>query len=85
MKVWAQVLYKERGLRISSKITVVDSVGEAARLLRNKQIEAVAVTIPEYSELRSELPTKHVVVNSYGKGFMESYVLLVHRGKGTNE
>lgn len=82
MKVWAQVLYKERGLPISSKITVVDSVGEAGRLLRTKKIEAVAVTIPEYAELRSELPTKHVVVNSYGKGFTESYVLLVHRGKG---
>jgi ABC-type phosphate/phosphonate transport system substrate-binding protein len=82
MKVWAQVLYKERGLPISSKITVVNSVGEAARLLKNKQIEAVAVTIPEYSELRSELPTRHVVVNAYGKDFRESYVLLVRHGKG---
>jgi phosphonate transport system substrate-binding protein len=79
LKVWAQVLFKERGLPVDPEMIVLNGTGQITHALRNKQIDAFAITTDEYWPLEKEIQPSKVVVSDFDGSIYDEYVLLVHR------
>jgi ABC-type phosphate/phosphonate transport system substrate-binding protein len=82
MKVWAEVLFKERGLPIDPEMTLMNSSEEIARAVRSKLVDALALTTQEYWALQKEMHSSHIVVSKFDGHFGEEYLVLVHRESG---
>jgi phosphonate transport system substrate-binding protein len=82
VKVWAQMLFKERGLPVEPEPQIFRGSEAIAAALRSKLIDAVALPVDEYWGLR-ELLDSRIFIGGVNDGrITEEYLLLVHQDSG---
>jgi ABC-type phosphate/phosphonate transport system substrate-binding protein len=82
MKVWAQVLSRERGIPVDTEPSVLNGVEAIAHAVRSKLVDAVALTTDEYWILNKEIQSSIFIAGIQDGSITEEYVLLVHRDSG---
>jgi len=82
IKIWGQVLFKERGLAVDSEPSIFKDITAIAGALRNNEVEAVALNTDEFWALPEELRDEHFVVGCNNDQITEEYVLVVAEGSG---
>ncbi|MCU0573590.1 MAG: phosphate/phosphite/phosphonate ABC transporter substrate-binding protein [Syntrophobacteraceae bacterium] len=82
MKVWAHVLFKERGLPINPEISVLNGIQEISSALHGRRFDAIALTTDEYWALEGQMQSDQVIVGLFDGQVTEEYLLLVHRESG---
>ncbi|MHB1309142.1 MAG: phosphate/phosphite/phosphonate ABC transporter substrate-binding protein [Limisphaerales bacterium] len=79
VKVWAQMLFKERGLPVEPDPTILKGPEDMAQALRGKLVDALALPVDEYWMVREELDPGVFIAGLNEGQITEEYVLLVHR------
>ena len=79
VKVWARMLFKERGLPVEPDPTILNGPTAIAQALRAKQVDAIAIPVDEYSKLLEELDPRLFIAGLNEGQITEEYVLLVHQ------
>lgn len=82
LRVWMQVLSKERGVRVDPNVKLLEGVHGVRQALVNKQVDGVVVGIDQYWAVRNLLSSRHYVANVTGGDIYENYLVLVHQGSG---
>jgi phosphonate transport system substrate-binding protein len=82
MKVWGQVLLKERGLPVDPEVVLLNGMEEISRALNSKLVDAFALTTVEYWLLEEKMQSSEAIVGLFEGRISEEYVLLVHRESG---
>lgn len=80
LRVWAQMLGKDRGIPVDPAVRILRGISEIKSAIRNKRIDVITLTTPEYQVLREE---EHLGPHIFGgkRGTItEEYVLLAHQG-----
>ena len=79
IKVWSQTIAKERGIPINPDAMIIKDTPALLQALRDKAVDAVGITIPEYAAACQEVRLSPLFV-TYTSGWMrEEYLLLVHK------
>ncbi len=79
MKVWAQTLFKERGLPVQPEPMILRDQRAIAQALRAKQVDALVLNTDEYWNLGEDLPTGPFIGAVNNGRITEEYVVLVHQ------
>ena len=79
IKVWAQMLFKERGLPVDPEPMIFKDAEAIAQALREKRVDAITLNTDEYWRLGGELRADPFVGGLNDGRITEEYVLLVHQ------
>jgi ABC-type phosphate/phosphonate transport system substrate-binding protein len=79
LKVWAQMLLKERGLPVDPEPMVLRDSEEIVQALRSKRLDAITLNTDEYWRLGADLRAGPFIGGLNDGRITEEYVLLVHR------
>jgi ABC-type phosphate/phosphonate transport system substrate-binding protein len=79
IKVWAQTLFRERGLPVDSEPVILRGVEAIAEALRTKRIDAITLNTDEYWRVGQELCADPFIVVINDGVVTEQYLVLVHR------
>jgi ABC-type phosphate/phosphonate transport system substrate-binding protein len=83
IKVWAELVAKQRGFLLDSKVDIVDSVAEIVERLETHSVDALMITVAEFMDLETKHPVLPVFVPARGGESLYSYVLLVKPSSAT--
>jgi phosphonate transport system substrate-binding protein len=80
LKVWFDLMGREKGFILDSKVDVVDSVREIRERLQSHTVDLLVLDVPGYLELESSRLIVPVLTHARGarEGALYSYVLLVN-------
>jgi hypothetical protein len=79
VKVWAEVIARERGILVSPSPRVLKGVDEIRQALINQEIDALALPTDEAWLLRDLMDPRVYIGDGKGGEIFEEYVLLVHQ------
>jgi ABC-type phosphate/phosphonate transport system substrate-binding protein len=79
MKVWGQMLFKERGLPVDPEPIILKDPEAIAEALRSQSIDAITLNTDEYWKLDKELRAGPFIGGVNDGRITEEYVLLVHQ------
>jgi ABC-type phosphate/phosphonate transport system substrate-binding protein len=83
LKVWFDVVARERGYVLDSKVDILDSVAEIGERLRSNSVELVTLGARDYLELENSNLLVPVLTDARTTGgALFSYVLLVNASAG---
>jgi ABC-type phosphate/phosphonate transport system substrate-binding protein len=83
LKVWFDLVARQRGYGLDSAVDIVDNAAEIRERLRSHSVELVTMGIHEYLELEaSNLVVPVLTDTRTGGGALYSYVLLVNPASG---
>lgn len=82
VKVWAEVIAREQKIPVAASPLVLRGVDEIRRVLRNQDIDALALPTDEYWQVRELLDQRIYIGNGTGDKISQEYVLLVHQESG---
>jgi ABC-type phosphate/phosphonate transport system substrate-binding protein len=84
VKVWADTLVEDRGLRVDPEAVILSSVYEVREALERESVEAVALPVDDFFDLDGPSWASKIVFSVIDGGTTEQYVLLVQRDSGMN-
>jgi ABC-type phosphate/phosphonate transport system substrate-binding protein len=79
MRVWAQELTHESGFPMDTEPKSLTGLQEIFNAVRDKSVDAIALTTPEYWRLKDVIQSDIIITAVYDDKITEQYVLLVHR------
>ena len=79
IKVWAAIIFKERGIIASPAPHIFNSVQEIAKALTTKKIDSISLPSNKYWKLRHLLDQRICIVGKNNGSITEEYILLVHK------
>lgn len=79
VKVWAHMLFKERGLPVEPEPRILTGPAAIAQALRGKEVDAIALPTHEYRQLGEEVDSRLFIGGLNEGKITEEYVLLVHQ------
>lgn len=82
LKVWLQILIKERDVPVDREPQVFNGVEAIARALRNHRIDGIAMPTDEYVALHQEIPFSPFIASIREGRHADQYLLLVHQQSG---
>ena len=83
LKIWIQTLAATRGLDVDPEPLILDGPEEMMQALREARIDALALPVNEYRQVREEVdPGAFIGSSEAGQIRSEEYLLLVHRDSG---
>lgn len=81
VKVWAQIVARERDLPVDPEVQVLDSRG-ISNAFRADELAMAAVLTEEFLTLREWVPVDRAFVGVTGRRSTENYLVAVHRDSG---
>jgi ABC-type phosphate/phosphonate transport system substrate-binding protein len=82
VKVWAQMLGRDRGIPVDPAARVLRGTAEIGEALRAGRVDALTLTTDEYWTLRELLSREPIIVATSGGRLAEEYVLVTRRQGG---
>jgi ABC-type phosphate/phosphonate transport system substrate-binding protein len=79
IRVWAQTLFRDRGIAMDPKPRIFKNVREISEALANKTIDCVTMGLNEYVQVSGQLARDRMVVGVVSDSIFVQFVLLVHR------
>ena len=79
VKAWGQSIAKERGIPTAPEPQIFRNTPEVLQALKNKAVDAVAISAIEYAAVNGEVPLAPIFVTYNTGRTREQYLLLVHR------
>jgi phosphonate transport system substrate-binding protein len=80
MGVWARTITRERGIQVNPDMLVYDSLAEAVDNVRTKQVEAITLSLAEYSSFPADLLCGPYFRHETHGGTHVEFVLLGQKG-----
>lgn len=84
VKVWGELIARERNVPADPDPDIFRNVDALLRSLREKQVDAVGITMTEYDRLRREVQFTPIFLTYNAGRTTERYVLLAHRDGPVN-
>jgi len=79
IKVWGQVIAKQRNVPVSPTPIIFKDTDEMLRSLQEKKVDAVAIVMTDYAKLRKKVRFEPIFLTSNSGSVTERYILLAHR------
>jgi ABC-type phosphate/phosphonate transport system substrate-binding protein len=79
MRVWGQTVARNRGIPVEPDVAIFKDIQAMLNSLMNKELDAAAVSIIEYSMLRQKVDFAPIFLTHHNREYAEEYLLMVHR------
>jgi phosphonate transport system substrate-binding protein len=85
LKVWSQVIARERGFTSDPETRIFPDTAELLRTLQTKRVDAVGITTLEYAAVIREVQFAPIFICCTGGKNREQYLVLVHRDSNLHQ